>query len=151
MGEKSVMLGGLELTSLDAGEFLYDGGAMFGAVPKVIWETLVPVDDQNRVTLTLSPLLISSDTRKILVDVGFGICLLGGLDEIDGLLPGEVTEERDQVERAGGRHGEPPVPTVPRSLLGCTRASDGPPGPEEQRVVQPVGVPLCHGLIGLRW
>lgn len=72
MGDRSFKLGGLTLTSLDAGEFLYDGGAMFGAVPKVIWETLVPVDEQNRITLTLSPLLIVSDSRKILVDVGFG-------------------------------------------------------------------------------
>jgi glyoxylase-like metal-dependent hydrolase (beta-lactamase superfamily II) len=72
MGDRSFRLGGLELVSLDAGEFLYDGGAMFGAVPKVIWETLVPVDEQNRITLTLSPLLISSDSRKILVDAGFG-------------------------------------------------------------------------------
>ncbi len=72
MGDRTFKLGGLELTSLDAGEFPYDGGAMFGAVPKVIWETLVPVDEQNRITLTLSPLLISSGSRKILVDVGFG-------------------------------------------------------------------------------
>lgn len=72
MGDRTFQLGALELTSLDAGEFLYDGGAMFGAVPKIIWETLVPVDEQNRITLTLSPLLIVSESRKILVDVGFG-------------------------------------------------------------------------------
>jgi glyoxylase-like metal-dependent hydrolase (beta-lactamase superfamily II) len=72
MGDRTVKLGKFELTSLDAGEFLYDGGAMFGAVPKVIWEGLVPCDDQNRITLSLSPLLIASDSRKILVDVGFG-------------------------------------------------------------------------------
>jgi glyoxylase-like metal-dependent hydrolase (beta-lactamase superfamily II) len=72
LGDTTFELGGLTITSLDAGEFLYDGGAMFGAVPKIIWETLVPCDDQNRITLTLSPLLITSATRRILVDVGFG-------------------------------------------------------------------------------
>jgi len=72
VGDRTFKLGDVSLTSLDAGEFLYDGGAMFGAVPKIIWETLVPVDEQNRITLTLSPFLISSASRKILVDVGFG-------------------------------------------------------------------------------
>lgn len=65
-------LGGLELTSLDAGTFLIDGGAMFGAVPKAIWGTLMPADDENRITLTLSPLLITGGSSKVLVDVGFG-------------------------------------------------------------------------------
>ena len=67
-----VKLGDVTLTSLDAGAFFYDGGAMFGAVPKVIWETLIPVDERNRIELSLSPLLISTGDRKILVDVGFG-------------------------------------------------------------------------------
>ncbi len=73
MTNVSVKLGPLTLVSLDAGEFFYDGGSMFGAVPKIIWEKLVPVvDEQNRICLTLSPLLISSESRNILVDVGFG-------------------------------------------------------------------------------
>jgi glyoxylase-like metal-dependent hydrolase (beta-lactamase superfamily II) len=72
MTDLTVTLGGVKLTSLDAGECLYDGGAMFGAVPKIIWEALVPADDQNRIRLSLSPLLIETDGRKILVDVGFG-------------------------------------------------------------------------------
>jgi glyoxylase-like metal-dependent hydrolase (beta-lactamase superfamily II) len=65
-------LGDIELVSLDAGQFPYDGGAMFGGVPKVIWATLLPVDDQNRIILTLSPLLIRSNGRNFLVDVGYG-------------------------------------------------------------------------------
>ena len=72
MTDVTVELGGIRLTSLDAGQCLYDGGAMFGAVPKVIWESLVPADDQNRIPLSLSPLLIETGGRKILVDVGFG-------------------------------------------------------------------------------
>lgn len=72
MPNVSVTLADHRLVSLDAGRFYYDGGAMFGAVPKVIWETLVPVDERNRICLTLSPLLIVSGARRILVDVGFG-------------------------------------------------------------------------------
>ena len=72
MPNVSVRIGDALLTSLDAGEFFYDGGALFGVVPKVIWESLVPVDEENRIRLTLSPLLIRSGARTILVDVGFG-------------------------------------------------------------------------------
>ena len=72
MTDVTVTLGGTRLTSLDAGECLYDGGAMFGAVPKIIWESLIPADEQNRIRLSLSPLVIETADRKILVDVGFG-------------------------------------------------------------------------------
>ena len=72
MANVSTKLGDTELVSLDAGQFPYDGGAMFGGVPKVIWGKLVPVDEQNRIILSLSPLLIRTGGRNILVDVGYG-------------------------------------------------------------------------------
>jgi glyoxylase-like metal-dependent hydrolase (beta-lactamase superfamily II) len=72
MANVRTKLGDIELVSLDAGQFPYDGGAMFGGVPKVIWGNLLPVDEQNRIILTLSPLLIRSNGRNFLVDVGYG-------------------------------------------------------------------------------
>lgn len=72
MSNARVKLGDTTLVSLDAGVCYYDGGAMFGGVPKVMWDTLIPADPKNRIPLTLSPLLISKDARKIVVDTGFG-------------------------------------------------------------------------------
>jgi glyoxylase-like metal-dependent hydrolase (beta-lactamase superfamily II) len=72
MANARTRLGDTELVSLDAGQFPYDGGAMFGGVPKVIWGKLVPVDEFNRILLSLSPLLIRTGARRILVDVGYG-------------------------------------------------------------------------------
>jgi glyoxylase-like metal-dependent hydrolase (beta-lactamase superfamily II) len=72
MANVRIGLGDIELVSLDAGQFPYDGGAMFGGVPKVIWGNLVPVDEFNRIILSLSPLLIRSGPRRILVDTGYG-------------------------------------------------------------------------------
>jgi glyoxylase-like metal-dependent hydrolase (beta-lactamase superfamily II) len=72
MPNTSIMLGLARLTSLDAGVFWYDGGAMFGGVPKVMWETLIRPDAKNRIPLTISPLLIETGARKMVVDVGFG-------------------------------------------------------------------------------
>ncbi|MCK4915371.1 MAG: MBL fold metallo-hydrolase, partial [Candidatus Eisenbacteria sp.] len=72
MANVRTMLGDTELVSLDAGRFPYDGGAMFGGVPKVIWGNLTPVDEFNRIILTLSPLLIRVGSRNMVVDVGYG-------------------------------------------------------------------------------
>ena len=72
MANVRTQLGDIELVSLDAGQFPYDGGAMFGGVPKVIWGNLLPVDEFNRIILTLSPLLIRSNGRNFVVDVGYG-------------------------------------------------------------------------------
>jgi glyoxylase-like metal-dependent hydrolase (beta-lactamase superfamily II) len=72
MASASIKLGPATLTSLDAGVFYYDGGAMFGAVPKVMWETLIHPDPKNRIPLTISPLLVRTGSRVVLVDTGFG-------------------------------------------------------------------------------
>ncbi|HYW68246.1 MAG TPA: MBL fold metallo-hydrolase [bacterium] len=72
MANVRTQLGDIELVSLDAGRFPYDGGAMFGGVPKVIWGNLTPVDEFNRIILTLSPLLIRSGGLNFVVDVGYG-------------------------------------------------------------------------------
>ena len=53
----------LELTLLD-GPFRLDGGAMFGVVPKPLWEKRAPADDRNRITLAMRPLLVRGDARR---------------------------------------------------------------------------------------
>jgi glyoxylase-like metal-dependent hydrolase (beta-lactamase superfamily II) len=130
LGDRTVELGGLTLTSLDAGEFLYDGGAMFGAVPKIIWETLVPCDDQNRIVLTLSPLLITSERRRILVDVGFGGRHTKRDLKIFGFDPSRNVESA--LERIGLSPGD--IDTVLLTHLHCDHAGgatrEGKTGPE---------------------
>ncbi len=49
-----------------------DGGAMFGIVPKPLWEKRIPADAQNRIPLALRCLLIEDGDRRILVDCGMG-------------------------------------------------------------------------------
>ncbi|HHB51842.1 MAG TPA: MBL fold metallo-hydrolase [Saprospiraceae bacterium] len=57
---------------IDAGRFKLDGGAMFGVVPKVIWNKLNPADENNMCTWALRCLLVEYEDRKILVDTGMG-------------------------------------------------------------------------------
>jgi glyoxylase-like metal-dependent hydrolase (beta-lactamase superfamily II) len=64
--------GSCKLTIVSDGTFWLDGGAMFGVVPKVLWNRLNPADDFNRIKLSLNCLLIKTPTENILVDTGVG-------------------------------------------------------------------------------
>jgi glyoxylase-like metal-dependent hydrolase (beta-lactamase superfamily II) len=64
--------GNLELTPLLDGFFRLDGGAMFGVVPKPLWERRAPADDRNRIHLGMRPLLVRGSTRTLIIDAGIG-------------------------------------------------------------------------------
>ena len=57
---------------VDAGRFRLDGGAMFGVVPKVLWEKKSPADEKNRIQMATNCLLLSGDNKNILIDAGIG-------------------------------------------------------------------------------
>ncbi|MDC4203873.1 MAG: MBL fold metallo-hydrolase [Candidatus Manganitrophus sp.] len=65
-------LGTFEIQPLTDGTFRLDGGAMFGVVPKVLWEKHHPADDRNRIHLELGVLLIRAHGMNIVVDTGIG-------------------------------------------------------------------------------
>ena len=64
-------LGDLELVSLFDGYIRLDGGAMFGVIPKPLWEKKAPPDDRNRISLAMRPLLVRGN-RTMLIDAGLG-------------------------------------------------------------------------------
>jgi glyoxylase-like metal-dependent hydrolase (beta-lactamase superfamily II) len=53
-------------------EFRLDGGAMFGVVPRVLWEKLCPPDALNRIRLNMNCLFVETPTEKILIETGIG-------------------------------------------------------------------------------
>ena len=53
-------------------DFLVDGGAMFGVIPKALWSRVYSANDSNLITLTLRSLIIETGQHKILVDTGWG-------------------------------------------------------------------------------
>lgn len=65
-------LGSLEYHLVSDGQAWVDGGGAFGLVPQVIWKTLRPPDQQNRIIFTLYSLLVRSEGKTILVDTGYG-------------------------------------------------------------------------------
>ena len=62
----------MELHSIACGNFKMDGGAMFGVVPKMLWEKSNPADASNRVKMCSRSLLIENGNRLILIDTGMG-------------------------------------------------------------------------------
>jgi len=63
----------MKITALHAGNFKLDGGAMFGIVPRRMWEKLNPPDAQNMCTWAMRPLLVqTSEGRNIVIDTGMG-------------------------------------------------------------------------------
>lgn len=62
----------VKLTSLEAGYFKCDGGALFGVIPKVLWNKQYPSDENNFVNLSMRCLLLESEAKKILIDTGPG-------------------------------------------------------------------------------
>ncbi|MCU0430563.1 MAG: MBL fold metallo-hydrolase [Cytophagaceae bacterium] len=123
---------------LETGYFKLDGGAMFGVVPKSIWNKLNPADTNNMCTWAMRCLLIQTDNRLILVDTGIGtkqnarffdFYYLHGNDTLIGSLakagfsPEEVTDvvhTHLHFDHCGGavtyhEHLDQLVPTFPKA------------------------------------
>tara|TARA_B100001093_G_scaffold33795_1_gene29252 strand:- start:2970 stop:3827 length:858 start_codon:yes stop_codon:yes gene_type:complete len=62
----------MKLHSVEAGNFKLDGGAMFGVVPKSIWQRTNPADSNNMIQMSCRCLLIEESSRLILIDTGMG-------------------------------------------------------------------------------
>lgn len=65
-------LGNLEFHIVVSGHFRLDGGAMFGVIPKTMWEKVAPPDASNRIVLAMNSLLIFAGGKRILVETGAG-------------------------------------------------------------------------------
>jgi glyoxylase-like metal-dependent hydrolase (beta-lactamase superfamily II) len=86
-------LGNLEFHVLLDGHVYLDGGAMFGVIPKVMWEKKIPADARNRIQLAMNCLLIHAGGKNILVETGAGGKMSPKLRDIYG-LDGPVLNDR---------------------------------------------------------
>lgn len=67
-----MQIGKFRIIPLEFGRFRLDGGAMFGVIPRVLWERFHPPDEKNTIQMVMRSMLIEVDSRRILVDTGFG-------------------------------------------------------------------------------
>ena len=69
---RSTTVGSIRIHGIEAGVQQLDGGAMFGVVPKPLWERRIPADTRNRIPLALRCLLVEAPNALVLVDTGVG-------------------------------------------------------------------------------
>jgi glyoxylase-like metal-dependent hydrolase (beta-lactamase superfamily II) len=100
----STRLGDIRLHALEAGLQRLDGGAMFGVVPKPLWERRIPADSRNRIPLALRCLLVETPDALVLVDTGVGNKEEEKFHEIYGIdNRGSPTRLEDALRAAGHR------------------------------------------------
>lgn len=95
-------IGDYEICAVPTGLFGLDGGAMFGTVPKVLWQKTNPADSLNRIQMEARALLLKSKNRNILIDTGngsdftakYGEKVGAKFAEIYGVSEGGVTLEQ---------------------------------------------------------
>lgn len=128
----------MKLYSVNTGYFKLDGGAMFGVVPKSMWNKINPADENNMCSWALRSLLIEDGNRLILVDTGmgdkqdakfFGHYYLHGDDTLDGSLKKHGFTRNDitdvflthlHFDHCGGsikREGDQLVPAFPNAVF----------------------------------
>ncbi|KPP96063.1 MAG: Zn-dependent hydrolase [Bacteroidetes bacterium HLUCCA01] len=98
----SARFGEYTLYALEGDQFMLDGGAMFGVVPKPLWSRKIPADEQNRIAMCARLLLIHSHKtdRLYLIDTGMGTKFNAKLAEIYNLRQPSGTLQ-EQILKAG--------------------------------------------------
>jgi glyoxylase-like metal-dependent hydrolase (beta-lactamase superfamily II) len=93
-------LGNLEFHIVSDGGFRLDGGAMFGVVPKTLWQKQKSADDLNRIQMATNCLLVASGDELVLIDSGLGDKGDDRFRRIFGLQDGD-TRLPESIRRAG--------------------------------------------------
>lgn len=132
---RETTVGRFRITALRDASFALDGGAMFGVVPRAIWEGLTPVNDDHTIPLSTTPFLIQDGQHVIVVEPGLGhrwpdkqramfhIDHSGGHEllaslEAAGVAPEEVTHclmthcHWDHIGAVCGADGQPLFPNA---------------------------------------
>src|SRR5271157_6298290 len=65
-------LGDFELTILSDGTYLLDGGAMFGVVPKPLWEKRAPANERNQILLGTNTVVVRTGKHTVVIETGIG-------------------------------------------------------------------------------
>tara|TARA_B100000315_G_scaffold260546_1_gene322776 strand:+ start:19400 stop:20254 length:855 start_codon:yes stop_codon:yes gene_type:complete len=91
-------IGNYELKSLMTSYFGLDGGAMFGIIPKPLWESKLAPDDKNRIPMCTRNLLLVSEDKKIIIDTGNGDKWNEKLKSIYNIRTDEVNLEQSLKE-----------------------------------------------------
>ncbi len=130
----------MKLWTIEGNRLRLDGGAMFGNVPRALWEGWFPADDRHRIGLACRSLLLQAGSRCILFEAGAGLCfppallerygiegedhrLLSGLSTL-GIPPEKITDvvlSHLHFDHAGGLLAPVTEGEAPRLLFSSAR------------------------------
>src|ERR1700690_1545266 len=94
-------LGDFDLIFCSDGPYLLDGGAMFGVVPKTLWQKRAPADDLNRILLGMNTVVVRTGSAVVLIETGIGNKQSPKMKEIhhnQELLPASLAAAGVRVE-----------------------------------------------------
>ncbi len=132
----------MNLYSIETGNFKIDGGAMFGVVPKVLWEKTNPADSNNRIEMSARCLLVEDGQKLVLVDAGlgnkqsekffshysrYGNTTLESSLKLAGFSPDDITDvlfthlHFDHCGGATKREGDKVVPLFKNARFWCSK------------------------------
>jgi glyoxylase-like metal-dependent hydrolase (beta-lactamase superfamily II) len=95
---EQLSLGNTKITWLSGGSFELDGGTMYGAVPKVLWQQKFPADQDNYIKMLNAPLLVQTEEFNLVVDTGLGNKLTDKQKEIFRVdQPWSIPEDLEQL------------------------------------------------------
>lgn len=97
-----MLFGDFRIELIPDAEFRLDGGAMFGIVPRVLWQRVAPPDEQNRIRLGTHCLYVETTAEKILIETGMGEKWTEKLSNIYGIRR-EKTFAETLFEKTGKR------------------------------------------------
>lgn len=104
---RSTIVGSIRVHAIEAGVQQLDGGAMFGVVPKPLWERRIPADPRNRIPLALRCLLVEAPGALVLIDTGVGNKYGDKFGDIYGISnAGDPTRLEDGIRHAGFDPGD---------------------------------------------
>lgn len=99
---RSTRVGSVRIHAIEAGRQWLDGGAMFGVVPKPLWQKKIEADERNRIPLACRCLLVEAPEALVLVDTGIGNKEDEKFRDIYGVEnAGEPTRLEDGIRSAG--------------------------------------------------
>ena len=93
-----MQIGKYKISVVHSGFFRLDGGAMFGIIPKPLWQKTNPADEQNRIMLSTRNLFLETPGRKILIDTGMGNKWNDKLKSIY-----EIDQRENSIEKSLGK------------------------------------------------
>ncbi len=72
MSQRQAQVGRFRVVALHDADFALDGGAMFGVVPRVLWQRLTPVNEDHTIPLATTPFLLEDGEHRVLIEPGLG-------------------------------------------------------------------------------